>query len=468
MEIKNGNNFNKKFNIPSKIKSYKIEKELCLISNAHLCLGTNLNIKEKVLIKIYDKEIIQHNSEEISLINNDIFMMRLINHKNVLKLYEIIESPSYIILIMEYFNPIKLNDYLKTKLRLNEDESLNIFKQLISLLLYFNEMNIGHLNINPNDILIDNTHNIKICDFKYSVFYSSTEEVKCKNIGDANYLCPELLSEKKCYPEMADIWSSGVLLYLCLIGQLPFKGINNYDLQKKIMGGEFALPLNISKNLQELFKNIFAVKTDSRYNLENILNSALFKEKKINKNNLSKGLNILSTKYPIDERVLNICKTYYDIEPEDLKQKLYKNIFDPQTSLYKQIITKFIRKKISTEIDLSTKKFNNYIENKKYILDDTEQKNNIEDILNKIEETNTGNSKLKKEIEEKEGVTLIKLDELIEKYKNKVEEEEPEKNEEKEIQNEKEENKEENKENIDKNKEENKENIKIKKKIKKI
>ena len=196
MEIKNGNNFNKKFNIPSKIKSYKIEKELCLISNAHLCLGTNLNIKEKVLIKIYDKEIIQHNSEEISLINNEIFMMRLINHKNVLKLYEIIETPSYIFLIMEYFNPIKLNDYLKTKVRLTEDESLNIFKQLISLLSYFNEMNIGHLNINPNDILIDNTHNIKICDFKYSVFYSSTEQVKCKNIGDANYLCPELLSEK--------------------------------------------------------------------------------------------------------------------------------------------------------------------------------------------------------------------------------------------------------------------------------
>ena len=249
MEIKNGNNFNKKFIIPSKIKSYKIEKELCPISNAHLCLATNLNIKEKVLIKIYDKEIIQHNSEEISLINNEIFMMRLINHKNVLKLYEIIETPSYIFLIMEYFNPIKLNDYLKTKVRLTEDESLNIFKQLISLLSYFNEMNIGHLNINPNDILIDNTHNIKICDFKYSVFYSSTEQVKCKNIGDANYLCPELLSEKKCYPELADIWSSGVLLYLCLIGQLPFKGINNYDLQKKIMGGEFALPLNISKNL---------------------------------------------------------------------------------------------------------------------------------------------------------------------------------------------------------------------------
>ena len=43
----------KKFNIPKKIKAYKIEKELCLISNAYICLGTNLNINEKVLIKIY-------------------------------------------------------------------------------------------------------------------------------------------------------------------------------------------------------------------------------------------------------------------------------------------------------------------------------------------------------------------------------------------------------------------------------
>ena len=463
MEIKNGNNFNKKFNIPSRIKSYKIEKELCHISNAHLCLGTNLNIKEKVLIKIYDKEIFLHNSDEIPLINNEIFMMRIINHKTVLRLYEIIESPSYIFLIVEYFNPIKLGDYLKNKKLLTEDESLNIFKQLIGLLLYFNEMNIGHLNINPNDILIDNSHNIKICDLKYSVFYSISEKIKCKYTGDPNYLCPELLSEKSCFPEMADIWSSGVLLYLCVVGQLPFKGINNYDLQKKIMGAEFVLPLNINKNLQELFKNIFEAKVDLRYNLEKILNSALFKEKKFNKNNLPKGFNVLANKYPIDERVINICKTYYEIEPGDIKQKLAKNIFDPQTSLYKQIINKFIMKKISTEIDLTSKKFNNYIENKKNTLEDTIQKNNIQDNLSKLEEIKAGNTTLKTKIEKNENMALVKLNELIEKYKNQIKEEEPIKKEEKKIENENMENKEKNKEekveSKNENKEENKENI---------
>ena len=433
MEIKNEPNNIKKFNIPTKIKSYKIEKELCLISNSHICLGTNLNIKEKVLIKIYDKERFQNNSEEIHQINNEIFIMRLINHKNVLKLYEIIESPSYIFLIMEYFNTTILNDYIKSKKNFTEDECLNIYKQLISLLLHFREMNIGHLNINPNEIFIDSNNNIKLFDFKYAIYYTTSDKVKCQCINDINFLCPELLSDKSCYPELADIWSSGVLLYLILVGQLPFKGINNYDLQKKIMGAEFVLPLNISENMQDLIKNIFEVKVEERYNLYEILSSDLFKEKKINKNNLSKGFNILSTKYPFDERILNICKTYYNIDIEELKQKLNKNIFDPDSSLYKQIVNKFVNKKISTEIDLCSEKFNNYIGNKKNLFNDNILNNNIKDNSTKLQEIKDNNHKLIESIKEKQTNALIKLDKLIEKYKNIIgkEKEEKEKKEDK-------------------------------------
>ena len=338
MEIKNGLNNNKKFNIPSRIKSYKIEKELFQISNSHICLATNLNLKEKVLIKIYDKEIIQHNSNEIYLINNEIFKMKLINHKHCLKLYEIIESSSYIFLIMEYFTGTKLSDYITQKKKFTEEESLNIYKQILSSLIYFHDMNIGHLNINPNNILINASNNIKICDFRNSIFYISKDKIKCEYFGEKEYLSPELISEKSCFPEYADVWASGVLLYLLIVGQMPFKGINKYDLEKKIMGAEFALPLNINKNLQEFFKNIFEVNTDVRYNFEKIMNSALFKEKKINKNNLIKGFNIIATKYPIDNRIIQICEQFFNIKGDDLKQKLHKNIFDPQTSLYKQYL----------------------------------------------------------------------------------------------------------------------------------
>ena len=137
----------KNFNIPSKIKNYKIEKELFVISNGYMCLGINLNIKEKVIIKIYDKENFQNNSDEILLINKEIYILRIINHKHCLKLYEIIESPSFIFLIMEYTSGIKLIDVINRKKKFTEDESLNIYKQIVSILIYFHDMKIIHLNI---------------------------------------------------------------------------------------------------------------------------------------------------------------------------------------------------------------------------------------------------------------------------------------------------------------------------------
>ena len=414
MNEKNGVvDIKKKFKIPSKIKSYKIEKELYKISNAHICVGTNTNINEKVLIKIYDKEIIQYQPQELSLINNEIFMMKLINHKNLLKLYEIIESPSYIFLIMEYFNGTKLVDYINRKKKLSEDDALNIYKQLLSALVYIHDMNIGHLNINSNNILVDNSNNIKICEFKYSIFYSDDDRTKINSLGEPCFLSPELLSRKSCFPDLSDIWSSGVVLYLLTVGELPFYHPNELDLEKIIMRAEFKLPSNMSKNMQEFIKNIFEEKEESRYNFDKIFSSELFKQKKINKNNLANGLNILSAKYPIDERVMNICKTQFNLDPEDIKQKLYDNIFDPYTSLYKQIITKFTNKKIFNAGDLTSKKFNTYINNEKNYLDENTQKNNIKNSLNKELDFKLKNKQKETDINQNQQQALIKLDDIL-------------------------------------------------------
>ena len=415
----NGFIANKSLNIPSRIKNYKIEKLFCTLTNSYLFVATNINIIGKVFIKVYDKEIIQYDPEQILLINNEIFILKIINHKNCLKLYEIIETPSFIFLVMEYVPCHKLIDYINNNnKKLTEDEAINIYKQIISVLIYFHEMKIGHLNINLNDIIIDNNNDIKLCEFDYSVFYSNEEKIKWEIYGDKNYIAPEFFIEKACYPEKADIWSSGVLLYFLIIGQLPFKGINDFDLQNKIMNAEFSLPVNLNKNLKDFFKNIFEVKIELRYNLEKILNSPLFREKKINKNNLQKGFNILTTKYPIDERVMNICNTYYNIDIENLKQKLYKNIFDPQTSLYKQIISYFSIKVISSESDLKSKKFNYYINNDKHLLKAETKNNNIQRNLSKFEEIKKENPNQKKLVEEKQNKALIKLEELLEKCKN--------------------------------------------------
>ena len=420
MSDKNGDiEIKKKFKMPSKIKSYKIEKELYKIANGHICLGTNTNINEKVLIKIYDKEIIHYQSKELTLINNEILMMKLINHRNALKLYEIIESPSYIFLVMEYFNGVRLVDHIKRKTKLSEDEAINVYKQIISLLLYLHDMNMGHLNLNYNNILIDNSNNIRVCEFKYCLFYSSNQRAKINTTGDKYFLAPELYSKKSCLPELSDIWSSGVLLYYMAVGELPFYHQNELDLQKLIMKAEFKLPSNMNKNMQDFFKNVFE-EEDSRYKFNDMLNSELFKQCKINRNNLQNGINILLVKYPIDERAMNICETQFNLSPEDIKQKLYNNIFDPYTSLYKQIIAKFNNKKIAHNGDLTSKKFNDYINNESNYLDEKTQKKNIQkNINNEIEFKNKSNGK-ENDINKSQQKNMLALDDLLKKYKDYI------------------------------------------------
>ena len=343
------------FKMPKRIKNYRIEKEFCTIENGHICVANNININEKVLIKIYDKELFQYKHEELSLINNEIFMLRLINHRHCLKLYEIIESPSYVFLVMEYFNGITLAEYIKQKKKLAEDDALTIYKQLISVLVYIHDMNIGHLNICSNNIYIDNTNNIKLFEFRYSVFYSSKTRTKCEYLGDKMFLSPELCMKKQCNPELSDIWSAAAILYLLAVGEHPFVTKNELDSQKSIMKGEFRLPTNMSKIMQDFFKTAFEVKEESRYNIEKMFKCALFRQKNITNDTLSPGLNVLSTKYPIDQRALTICKNYFNIDQDELKQKLTDNVFDPETSLYKQIVSKFTNKKVTSDGDLISK-----------------------------------------------------------------------------------------------------------------
>ena len=78
--------------IPSSIKSYKIEKETYTLSNINLYTAINTDINEKVLIHVFPKEQIKSQANEVSFMNNHVYLLKLLNHKNILRLYEMIET----------------------------------------------------------------------------------------------------------------------------------------------------------------------------------------------------------------------------------------------------------------------------------------------------------------------------------------------------------------------------------------
>ena len=392
--------------IPDSIKSYKIENETYKLSTITLYTATNTDINEKVLIHIFPKEKLLTNANEVTFMNNQVYLMKILNHKNILQLYEIIETKTHAFLIYEYFNGMKLSDYIIKKKKLTEDESIKIFKEILSALAYLKEMYLCNLNINSHNILIDSKNHIKICDFKFGHFYSPKEKSRSNFIGDHFSSCPELHSKRPYNPESADIWSTGILLYQMLTGSLPFKSQKDLELIRLIIRGDYSMPNSLSANMKTLIKGLLETKEEKRFKLNDIFNQQIIKEKKITKASLLQGLNILTTKYPIDEIAINIFKNNLNVEEEILRKNLENNKFNEITSLFKQIISKLTTKGIQNINDLSSNKFIAYIKDNKNLLKEEEQINNIQNYLKKEEE-------VKKQSEDIAAILLNNENEIL-------------------------------------------------------
>lgn len=126
---------------------------------------------------------------------------------------------------MEMGGNLSLQSYLKSKSskKLPESEVKLIFKQLADGVSYLHKNNIAHRDLKLENILIDSDKNIKIIDFGFSLI---TPRNKPLNVccGTPSYMAPELTARKNYYGHLVDIWALGILLYVLLCGQFPFKG----------------------------------------------------------------------------------------------------------------------------------------------------------------------------------------------------------------------------------------------------
>jgi serine/threonine protein kinase len=260
-------------NIPKEINCYKIGKLLYSYGIYKVHIGTNSLTKEEVTIKIINKKNINDNSNLLSSINNDIFFSKILTHNNILKLVDIYESSVYIFIIMESFKGEFLSSYMSKHKRLEEPEALKIFSKIISAMIYIHNMNICHLDINLDSILIDENdkNKIKICDFKFGQYYYTKFKTLNKSVESNMFTCPEVSMSDGYIPELADVWSSGILLCYLLTGEYPINTDKELDSNER-----YIVPNNISKNLQDLLKNILDIDIDKRYRFDDILHSEYF------------------------------------------------------------------------------------------------------------------------------------------------------------------------------------------------
>ncbi|XP_011361609.1 serine/threonine-protein kinase MARK2-like [Pteropus vampyrus] len=199
----------------------------------------------------------------------EVLSLKSLNHPNIVKLFEIIDTEKTLFLIMELVDGGDLYSYLEGCGRMLEHEAQGIFRQLISAVHYCHQRGIIHRDLKPQNILLDADLNVKLADFGLSNEYVGHKlSTFC---GSLPYVAPEVFQGRGYHGPGVDVWSLGVILYETVIGKLPFVAEDFRELRKKILKGKYCVPYFITRELERILKKCLTLNPYNRGTLEEIM-----------------------------------------------------------------------------------------------------------------------------------------------------------------------------------------------------
>lgn len=178
-------------------------------------------------------------------IHREIYILAGLEHPNIMKLFEVIDSPSKCHLVMELCHGKNLYHYIKKRPSkcLNEEEAIPIFRQIVSAVSYMHNKGLVHRDLKLENILINDqgTLEVKIIDFGFATNCQAGHKLSMF-CGTPCYMDPDLVKNKKYSGQGADVWALGVILFLLITGGVPFWGENEQELYRRICAARFSLP----------------------------------------------------------------------------------------------------------------------------------------------------------------------------------------------------------------------------------
>ncbi|TNM93551.1 hypothetical protein fugu_001727 [Takifugu bimaculatus] len=217
--------------------------------------GSRLKLKPpfcfQVAVKIIDKT--QLNSSSLQKLFREVRIMKLLNHPNIVKLFEVIETEKTLYLVMEYASGGEVFDYL-----------------IVSAVQYCHQKCIVHRDLKAENLLLDADMNIKIADFGFSNEFTLGNKLDTF-CGSPPYAAPELFQGKKYDGPEVDVWSLGVILYTLVSGSLPFDGQNLKELRERVLRGKYRIPFYMSTDCENLLKKFLILNPSKRGSLEQIM-----------------------------------------------------------------------------------------------------------------------------------------------------------------------------------------------------
>ncbi|XP_054376100.1 serine/threonine-protein kinase MARK1 isoform X8 [Pongo pygmaeus] len=250
------------------IGNYRLQKTIGKGNFAKVKLARHVLTGREVAVKIIDKT--QLNPTSLQKLFREVRIMKILNHPNIVKLFEVIETEKTLYLVMEYASGGEVFDYLVAHGRMKEKEARAKFRQIVSAVQYCHQKYIVHRDLKAENLLLDGDMNIKIADFGFSNEFTVGNKLDTF-CGSPPYAAPELFQGKKYDGPEVDVWSLGVILYTLVSGSLPFDGQNLKELRERVLRGKYRIPFYMSTDCENLLKKLLVLNPIKRGSLEQIM-----------------------------------------------------------------------------------------------------------------------------------------------------------------------------------------------------
>ncbi|KAG7157421.1 MAP/microtubule affinity-regulating kinase 3-like [Homarus americanus] len=200
-----------------------------------------------VAIKIIDKT--QLNPGSLQKLFREVRIMKILDHPNIVKLFQVIETDKTLYLVMEYASGGEVFDYLVFHGRMKEKEARAKFRQIVSAVQYCHQKKIIHRDLKAENLLLDSEMVIKIADFGFSNEFTPGNKLDTF-CGSPPYAAPELFQ---------------------VSGSLPFDGSNLKELRERVLRGKYRIPFYMSTDCENLLKKFLVLNPARRASLETIM-----------------------------------------------------------------------------------------------------------------------------------------------------------------------------------------------------
>ncbi|KAG8374350.1 hypothetical protein BUALT_Bualt11G0122700 [Buddleja alternifolia] len=266
----------------------------------HRVHGTEFAIKEIVTARL--------NSKLQESLKSEIFILRRIDHPNIIRLHDMIEEPGKIYIVLEYCKGGDLSMYIQQRQgKIPETTAKHFMLQLAEGLKVLRENNLIHRDLKPQNLLLSTNNDksvLKIADFGFarSLQPRGLAETLC---GSPLYMAPEIMQLQK-YDAKADLWSVGAILFQLVTGKTPFTGSNQIQLlQNIIKSTELQFPpeaKDLNPHCVDLCRKLLRRNPVERLTFEEFFNHPYLSERQPNESFRNRQSQKVSHEFPLSER----------------------------------------------------------------------------------------------------------------------------------------------------------------------